>query len=78
MNIPITFQIKQENLDGFFADIELFTKKSEGAQKDLVAIKNFVDSFPQRISAEANKDGTVIIKIKPCDQKALDRDLEKK
>jgi NADP-dependent 3-hydroxy acid dehydrogenase YdfG len=65
MDIPITIEIKQKNLDRFLNDIANFTRDPNRKGKQFCAVKNFIESFPKRISSETDEQGIVTINISP-------------
>ncbi len=68
MDIPITIDIKQTNLDRFLNDIANFTRDPNRKGKQFCAVKNFIESFPKRISSETDEQGTVTINIRPHEE----------
>lgn len=73
MDIPITIDIKQKNLDRFLNDIANFTKDLNRKGKQFCAVKNFIESFPKRISSETDEQGIVTLNIRPHKQRQEER-----
>jgi hypothetical protein len=65
MDVPITIQIKQSNLDRFLNDIANFTRDPGRKVNQFCAVKNFIESFPKRISSETDEQGIVTLNIMP-------------
>jgi NADP-dependent 3-hydroxy acid dehydrogenase YdfG len=65
MDIPITIEIKQNNLDRFLNDIANFTRDPGRKGNQFCAVKNFIESFPKRISSETDEQGIVTLNISP-------------
>ena len=68
MDIPITIDIKQQNLDRFLNDIANFTRDPNRKGKQFCAVKNFIESFPKRISSKTDERGIVTLSIRPHEE----------
>jgi len=69
MDIPITIEIKQNNLDRFLKDIANFTRDPNRKGKQFCAVKNFIESFPKRISSKTDERGIVTLNIRPYNER---------
>jgi|APCry1669189101_1035198.scaffolds.fasta_scaffold21088_2 hypothetical protein len=65
MDIPITIEIKQKNLDRFLNDIANFTRDPNRKGNQFCTVKKFIESFPKRITSETDEQGIVTINISP-------------
>ena len=68
MDIPITIEIKQNNLDRFLNDIANFTRDPGRNGNQFCTVKKFIESFPKRISSKTDEQGIVAIKISPYNE----------
>jgi len=69
MDIPITIEIKQNNLDRFLNDIANFTRDPGRKGNQFCTVKKFIESFPKRISSKTDEYGTVTIDISPYNER---------
>ena len=65
MDIPLTIEIKQNNLDRFLNDIANFTRDPGRNGNQFCTVKKFIESFPKRISSKTDEQGIVTINISP-------------
>jgi hypothetical protein len=65
MDIPLTIEIKQNNLDRFLNDIANFTRDPGRKGNQFCTVKKFIESFPKRITSETDEQGIVTINISP-------------
>jgi len=68
MDIPLTIEIKQNNLDRFLNDIANFTRDPGRKGNQFCTVKKFIESFPKRISSKTDEQGLVTINIIPYNE----------
>jgi hypothetical protein len=68
MDIPLTIEIKQNNLDRFLNDIANFTRDPGRKGNQFCTVKKFIESFPKRISSKTDEHGLVTINIIPYNE----------